>query len=521
MIDAWLKSDLGKIFEKHPVAVLIDESGDAEFLLNTIDNQCTIHTANSEIEELHVKYLIESEQPSSNKYLIYTRTPRDELKYIREYCETNGCLEIRYLQNYIKEKVHQTLNLNINLPKDELIAAAKVSIGKDRTYWMDLCHKGATEIFDLKKELLPFIHDPEKYEAEKYDRQLREIFYRKVNELLGQEFISKPAKTLASEVVKAMLDGLAHGECDQTLESVYNSWLDSINYKNSFARYLGSYSLPSDIDIWAVCPTHPFRQVDEQWLKIIGENIGNKETLPNYLARISRRIQSKQAQALGIMFWADVKVLLEFDPKDISYLSSFKECVDFYSKYFFKIDTSIRNLYTEFLNKRERLEPFQEYYKETVSIFLDKWFKFFDGYQEQQTGLLRRIIDENPIKTVVIVGDGVGYELACQIALQVNKTFTLTKDVLLADIPSETENNMSRIYMSNGVTEKIQKNREKYLLEQNRNVPIDFINLEEVTEDARPSRILICTYRDIDELGEKLQQKALKYISDTTIRLFC
>lgn len=47
---------------------------------------------------------------------------------MREYCETHGCIEIRYLQNYIKDKVHQALNLNINLPKDELIAAAKVSV---------------------------------------------------------------------------------------------------------------------------------------------------------------------------------------------------------------------------------------------------------------------------------------------------------------------------------------------------------------------------------------------------------
>jgi len=206
MIDAWIKSDLGTIFENHRIAVLIDESGDAEFLLASIRNQYVIYITNSEIEELHVKYQIEREQPSSKEHLIYTHTAKEDLKFIREYCETNGCLEIRYLQNYIKEKVHQTLNLNIDLPKEELIAAAKVSVGKDRTYWMDLSHKGATEIFDLKKEILPFIHDPEKYASEKYDAQLREIFYRKLNDLLGQEYIAKPAKTLASEVVKTMLD---------------------------------------------------------------------------------------------------------------------------------------------------------------------------------------------------------------------------------------------------------------------------------------------------------------------------
>jgi hypothetical protein len=515
MIDTWIKIDLELIFEKHPIAVFIDESGDAEFLLRTVKNDYTIHIANSEIEELHVKYLIEREQPSSNKYLIYTRTAKDDLKFVREYCETNGCLEIRYLQNYIKDKVHQTLNLNINLPKEELIAAAKVSVGKDRTYWMDLSHKGATEIFDLEKELLPFLHDPESYSKEKYDAQLRETFYRKVNDLLKQEYISKPAKTLAGEVVKTMLDGLACGKCHPTLGSVYHNWLDSVSSRDSFSAYLSSFTLPTDLDIWAVSPSHPFRSVDEQWLNVIGDNIGNKESLPNYLAKLSQRDQSNQAQALGIIFWKDVKVLLEFDPKDIAYLSSFSECVEFYTKHFYKLDTAIRNLYTEFLNKRDLLEPFQEHYKQIVSVFLDRWFDYFDDYKEEQTGILQRIIDENSVKTAVIVGDGVAYEIACQVAAKVSNNFKLTKSILMADIPSETENNMSRIYMANGVTEKVHNKREKYLRNQNPDASIEFVKLDEVNDEARPSQILICTYKDIDDMGEKLQHKALKYFPET------
>ena len=526
MIDAWLKSDLDKIFNNHPIAVFIDESGDAEFLLKTIDNHITLHIANSEIDELHVKYLIERERSSSTKYLIYTRTSKKELKFIREYCETNGSIEIRYLQNYIKEKVHQTLNLNINLPTDELIAAAKISVEKDRTYWMDLSHKGATEIFDLKKELLPFIHNPERYEKEKYDPQLREIFYRKVNELIGQEYMPKPAQTLANEVVRTMLDGLAYGSCDKMLdglaygscdkmlEEVYENWLDSVIYRRSFENYLNSYSLPSDVDPWTISPIHPFRQIDDLWLKAIGQNIGNKETLPNFLARISRRHQNELVRALGITFWGDVKILLEFDPKDISYLSSFKECVDFYTKHFYKLDTAIRKLYTEFLNRRDLLVPLQEYYKEILSIFLDKWFQYIDDYQEEQSGLLQRIIHDSTGKTAIVVGDGIGYELANEIASVVNGTFTLKREVVIADVPSETENNMSRIYMDNGLVEKAKANRERYLLAENTDKSLEFVDLDKVSEEARPSQILICTSKDIDSLGEKLQQKALKHFPE-------
>lgn len=520
MIDHWFKKDLQRIYDTHLVAVFIDESGDAKFLLKAVENQFTIHETNSEAEELHVKYLIEKAGLSHGKFLIYTRSKKEDLKFIREYCETNGCLEIRYLQNYVKDKVHQTLNLNINLPKEELIAAAKVSVGKDQTYWMDLSHKGATEIFDLNKELLPFVHNPEAYAKEKYDAQLRETFYRKVNDLLGQDYLVKPARTLAEEVVKAMLDGLAEDNCNKIFDTVYKRWLDSITFRDSFKGYLGNYVLPDTLEIWNVSIHHPFRLVDEKWLTKIGARISDKTTIPNTLAKLRRRHQSKQARALGILFWADVITLLEFDPKDITYLSSFSECMDFYKKHFYRLDTAIRNLYAEFLNKKDLLEPFQEIYKEHVSIFLDKWFTYWSGYKETQKGTLQRIINENSLKTAVIVGDGVAYEIAEQMATKVkslmkNTQCVLTRDAIIADIPSETENNMSRIYMDNDVVEAVQSNREKYLAAQNPDVAIDFIRLDEVNQEARPGQFLICTYKDIDDMGEKLQQKALKYFPET------
>lgn len=94
MIDKWLKNDLQNIYPSHSV----DESGDAEFLLKTVEGEYTIQQANSEVEELRVKHLVEKAQPSHERFLIYTHSKKDDLKFIREYCETNGCLEIvKYL----------------------------------------------------------------------------------------------------------------------------------------------------------------------------------------------------------------------------------------------------------------------------------------------------------------------------------------------------------------------------------------------------------------------------------------
>ncbi len=105
--------------------------------------------------------------------------------------------------------------------------------------------------------------------------------------------------------------------------------------------------------------------------------------------------------------------------------------------------------------------------------------------------------------------------MACQVAEKVKNGSKLTTTTLLADIPSETENNMSRIYMANGVTEKVQSNREKYLQQQNTDKAIDFIKLDDVNDEGSRAQYLICTYKDIDDMGEKLQHKALKYFPET------
>lgn len=515
MIDQWFKKDLQNIYDKHDVAVFIDESGDAEFLLKCCAENCSIYQANSEIEELHVKYQIEKMRSADQKHLIYSRTSKEDLKFIREYCETDGCVEIRYLQNYIKEKVHQTLNLNINLAKEELIAAAKVSVGKDRSYWQDISHKGASEIFDLEIELLSFLHDPVKYNAERFDQQLRETFYRKVHELIGQQYVARKPQALASEVVGKMFENLILNRKSEILDHVYAGWLDSMSYKSSFQPYLTKYKLPHDFKPWTVSIDHPFRQIDECWLKEIGANLYEKEKMHEYLGKITARHESKKARAAGINFWGDVKTLIEFDSKNISYLSSLDEVIDFYKLHFCKIDNAIRRLYSVFLNSRDLIEPLQELYKEQVTILLDRWFKYFNCYEQNQTGTIQKIIDENADKIAIIVGDGVAYEVAEEIAAGVQPSIKLTRNHILADFPSETENNMSHIYIDDGTTRKMQMDRVKYLTEKNSEKSLEFIDLDTFDGEEKAAQYLICTHKDFDAMGEKFQHKALKYFPET------
>jgi len=512
MIDTWFKKDLEKIFDTHSIVVFIDESKEAAFLLAGVKSNYQLFNTANEIEELKVKYEIEKKFKKGTKYLIYTNTPKEQLKFIREYCETNGSVEIKYIDRYIKEKVVSHLNINLHLDKEELIAAAKVSIGKDQTYWMNLSHNGASEIFNLEKELLPFLDNPKSY-LDKYDKGVQELFFKKINELIGQVYISKSPVTLASEVVFHLFDGLANNNPNKLLLDVYNNWLDSKTYQKSFDGYLKKYKLEPKTEMFNCHPSHPFRVLDELWLDELGKNINNKSYTINFLPKINQRITSKAAHHLGITFWRNIKTLLEFDEKNINQIASYNECVTFYTNHFYKLDKAIRELYTEFLERKNILEPIQAYYKNYAVIFLDKWFKYIEEYKSDQTGKLQEIIDSNPSKTAIVVGDGVSYEFAQDIIDKVSKEYTLSKkhQYFFAGLPSETEHNMSQLYIETGKVVAKKQDREAYFLNQNKDKSVGFIDLEMVNETTDEEHYLICSYKDPDKLGETYQQKALKY----------
>ena len=321
MIDTWFKKEIEKIFNTHPIAVFIDESKEATFLQEGVKNEYVTFCTNNEIDELKVKYEIEKSLDKNKKYLIYTNTPKEQLKFIREYVETNGAVEIKHFDRYIKEKLINHLNINLHLEKEELIAAAKVSIGKDQTYWMNLSHNGAKEIFNLEKEIVPFLDSPKNY-LNKYDKNVQELFFKKVNELIGQPYIDKPATVLAQEVVFYLLDGLANNNPNKMLLEAYNNWLDSKTYQKSFDGYLKKYKLEPKTEIFNCHPAHPFKELDELWLVELGKNINNKEYCINFLPKINQRIVNKATIHLGITFWKNIKTLLEFDEKNINQIAS-------------------------------------------------------------------------------------------------------------------------------------------------------------------------------------------------------
>jgi hypothetical protein len=145
MIDKWFAEDIEKILKEKDRIVISSGGENAQFLETLIPDQYPVLKTGNEIEELKVKYTIEKDFPDK-KVIIFTSTQRENLKFVREYCETCGCIEIKYLHNYVKEKVHSKLGLNLQLAADEIVTAAKISVGKSSDYWIDIVHKGGEPV---------------------------------------------------------------------------------------------------------------------------------------------------------------------------------------------------------------------------------------------------------------------------------------------------------------------------------------------------------------------------------------
>ena len=97
------------------------------------------------------------------------------------------------------------------------------------------------------------------------------------------------------------------------------------------------FKLEDNIDIWSINPSHPFKQIDILWLKEIGVELNNSSKLSNYISKINQRASNKEANKLGITFWKDIKMLIDFDRQEISKLSSMSDCIDFYVEKLYKV----------------------------------------------------------------------------------------------------------------------------------------------------------------------------------------
>lgn len=510
MFDKWFNQDLERILSKHDRVVVIDESNHLDLLRKVLPAAYIVYVVENSVEELECKYAIEKDH-RNNKVIVFTTTPKHHLKFMRDYCETCGCVEINKLESYLKQKVFDELGLNISLTSEELKAAARNSIGKGADYWEGLCKKGGERLFDIGADILPFLNDPVGYCAGR-DSVLIAEFVKKVNEWLGRDSIDQPPKTLAQEVADKILGSLLDSQPEKKYLDVYTKWTDSKSYESSLQTYCKEVQAQYQVDeVWGVHPDHPFESIDHNWLKDITKHLADRDYIAAKLPRLRARFKTSKGGQWRSGLWGSILQLLQFDTSKIKEIAALDAAKLFYTTELYLIDIAIRRIYEEFWGNEEIIRPFQEYYNELVSPFLFKWFQYFDTYQENQKGLLIDHIQAAQGKIAIVVGDGIAYEIACSVVSKIGDVCKVDKQFRCSGIPSTTENNMSLLYRNDGVVEPLHKKRESFLAEHV-SKSIAFVQLDEINYQNIDSDVLICSCKDIDDIAEKMQQKALKFI---------
>lgn len=518
MTEQWLIQDIKKLMQHRNRVVLLDPTGQCSFVLSILQQNKidAIQTNNSitekwkqEKEELLLRH--EAETTYKDKPLVfYVTRPQDKLSFLFDYCFTHGCLDLSHPQDWLKKKIFTYTGLQVPLDNPILLTVAKSGIGKDLAWWKKIVQH-LEEVINLDEELLPFVHDPDDYLSLK-EGDIKRLFEEKIHDLLGLQYISKPAKTLANEVVNSMLDGLANNEISETLLQLYYKWTDSNTYNPSLKAYIRNYKLNGAINPWNAHPHHCFVKLDLFALKQITENCRDKSFVTDKLQKIKKRIFSSKAQQFVPAWWQDVWLLFEANTNDLASCNNLNSFIEYYTKSFSKVDRAIRNLYTAFLNDESLIRPLQEHYEGLNHLVLQSWFSFQAEYLTDQQRYLINLIAASKPKIAIIVGDGLRYEIADYVATNLQKHLKVDKQIMLADMPSETEHNMSALYVGGGEVLPLQKDRELRLY-QATGKDIGFMQLEDLHYEVKAD-YLVLTYKDIDSTGEKLQQAAIKLFTE-------
>lgn len=518
MIDQWFLKDIEEKIAKRKRLVVLDPSRSYEFLIRIAEEKGytilrTDDKATKEYQrvkdEMLLRYEAETNYADEN-VIFYSTRPQEQLSFIFDYCFTHGCIDFSNPVEWLKNLLFRATGLQITMDNHLLISAAKLSVGKNLDWWKKIL-QNLEDIISLEDELLPFLNDPEKHFREK-DADVKRLFEQKLFELLGQPYTQKPPETLAKEIAHLIFNQLLNNEIKTELLNIYHKWVDSQTYSESLKKYIRDYKIETEINIWNVHPDHCFEEIDKRQLKEIAANFRNRSYVEEKIQKIKTRAESRYAKQFVPVWAKDLITLVAFDTKALSGCTTLKDIIEFYTNSFHKVDRAIRNLYVHFINEEAIIRPIQEYYESLNSELLQHWFEKIAEYKPNQVGYLAELFKNASAKTAVIVGDGVRYEIAAFVAEKISDDINVSKEVMLAGIPSETEHNMSLLYMNEGEIAKLQKDREKRLSELS-GKEITFKNLENINY-GEDSDYLVLTYKDIDSAGEKLQLGALKLFTE-------
>lgn len=505
MIDKWFIDDINKAAAGEGRVVVTDAKEEGKFLLNYLPSQFVLlPVASSDLDEIKAKYEAETHH-AGEKVVFYTQRSKGELTFLLEYAETQGCIVLDDMETYIRKHLFDAIQSNTQLPKAELLVAAKLSKGKSLNWWKGIA-MGLNKPMETDKLLMDLLAAPAST-AKNMDKDVWKIFTAEVFGMIGKPQTEQPAEVLAQTVMDAIFDGLVSNQISASLLSIYHRCTSRHDMDAMMADYIARYTRLMEADPLKVHPDHPFLALDHALFKRLSHAIENGEFLAGYTQYIDARIQSRQAVSYKAAWLKDVKTIVEFKNGELYKVASLQDFATYYRAHFAVLDTAVRHLYAAWLHDEKWLRPFQYLYEQAEKELLDKWFALAKDYQPSQQGLLKEKLSGKG-RIAILVCDGLRLEIAETIYQQAKSK--KSNDYAFAMLPSVTENGMSALFGCEGVELSAQA-RYGHLKTQ---VPdVEVIQADKLNSSITAQH-LVLMYGDIDQVGEKKQLAALKDINN-------
>lgn len=494
MFNRWLISDIEEAARKSDRIVISDAKQFLTFVVKELKDYAII-TLNSPEEEMNARLQAMTAHHNS-KVIFLCFFPKKDIPQLIEFSGVGGYIDLDNPDRYIRTKLYKEGLGNVTLTEPKLLLAAKLSIGKDFTWWKGIVNE-TIEPLNLNEHLALLISDPKQYEIY-HDEDVYSVLRDDLFRIMGKPTTPVDAPTLLRELANTILDGLANNSINSDLLDIYDMWSKDTELIPVFRSMIDKWSMPPAATPITAHNDHPFAEIDRRLLIIIGEKLRNNATTVDLAETIRHRISSRRASEFKAKWLSDLLTLLEFDTTELFRYDTLAKITEYYRTKFSMLDAAMRHLYVAWLAEPQLLRPLQELYESHLKSLLGIWFAVVDDkYKPSQFGLIVRALGSHK-KVAILICDGLRLEIAETIVSRVPKDVVIKRDVRNAKLPSVTENGMSALF---GIDEAVNSTSARFDNLRQVIPGVEIINYVDLGNGISADRLVIM-FGDIDQVGE-------------------
>ena len=389
MFNRWLISDIEEAARKSDRIVISDPKQFLTFVVKELKDYAII-TLNSPKEEMNARLQAMTAHHDS-KVIFLCFFPKEDIHQLIEFSGIGGYIDLDNPDRYIRTKLYKEGLGNLALPAPKLLLAAKLSIGKDFTWWKGIVNE-TIEPLNLNEHLALLISDPKQYEIN-HDEDVYSVLRDDLFRTMGKPTAPVDAPALLRELANTIFSGLADNSINSDLLDIYDMWNKDTELIPVLRSMIDKWSVPPNVTPISAHNDHPFAEIDRKLLTSVGERLRNNATTVDLAEAIRHRIGSRRASEFKAKWLPDLLTLLEVDTTGLFRYDTLAKITEYYRTKFSMLDAAMRHLYVAWLAEPQLLRPLQELYESHLKSLLGIWFAVgYDKYEPSQLGLIARAI---------------------------------------------------------------------------------------------------------------------------------